>query len=548
MTTATPSDTTSAATAPASPFGRGGIVGLVLLHFGVSAWIGYGAVAKTLDLNPMLLPPPILKSLTAVAQSLEGDQVAFLTNALRFIIGAEVFLAVAILLSARYARFLAVATLSLFCAILLYAMGETAMKDGPAAALTGSCGCFGEKGLPASVMFAVDAALLASALFLVPKGRKGPFLPLIPAAVLGVAVAVLAPSRTVTIDPNAVVIEDDEWPDAPAAYQPIYLPRWKELVGSQLRDQPWALAINRPMPEGLEVGEWIVTFSRPDCDRCQEFYRTHFASPRPERILKVSVPSSGGKPLPMPCEGCEVREFYTPPAGSDARAPEYMMQTPWALRLKDGVIVALCRDVDDPAQIAALFGAAAPAAEGPTTPANPTDGTPAENPPTPPAAQPTPPAPPTPPAQPEQARRWPGLPQSVEAMYLPDFPSMVGQRFDEIPFARLMTGRIPRDILSGRWIVIYYRENCEHCHILLGTYFTGKLPVRTLTVSIPDVEPEYDNPCDECVKLSLAKGPNYIVGSPIILAIKDGVVECVVENADDIPALEACLGFGSEGR
>ena len=53
---------------------------------------------------------------------------------------------------------------------------------------------------------------------------------------------------------------------------------------------------------------------------------------------------------------------------------------------------------------------------------------------------------------------------------------------------------------------------------------------------------------DECVKLSLAKGPRYIVGSPIVLAIKDGVVECVVENADDIPALEACLGFGTEGR
>lgn len=543
MPSETPSDATNPATAPISPFGRGGMVGLVLLHVGVSAWIGYGAVAKTLDLNPMLLPPPILKWLTAVAQSIEGDQVAFLESALRVIIGAEVFLAIAILLSARYARFLAIATLSLFCAILLYAMGETALKDGLGDALTGSCGCFGEEGLPASVMFAIDAALLASAFFLVPTGRKGPFLPLVPAAILGVAVAVLAPSREVTIDPNAVIVEDDAesnpeadaWPDAPAAYEPIYLPRWKELVGQKLRDLPWALAINRPMPDDLEVGEWIVTFSRADCERCQEFYRAHFATKRPERVLKVSVPSSGGKKLPMPCEECETREFYAPPAGSSARAPEYMMQTPWALRMKDGVIVALCRDVDDPAQIAALFGTTAQPAGG--TDAAPTDGGPAT---TDPAT--------TPPAQPEQARRWPGLPSAIEAMYLPDFPTMVGQRFDEIPFARLMTGRIPSGLLNGRWIVIYYRENCEHCHILLGTYFTGKLPVRTITVSIPDVEPEYDNPCDECVKLSLAKGPRYIVGSPIVLAIKDGVVECVVENADDIPALEACLGFGTEGR
>jgi hypothetical protein len=77
------------------------------------------------------------------------------------------------------------------------------------------------------------------------------------------------------------------------------------------------------------------------------------------------------------------------------------------------------------------------------------------------------------------------------------------------------------------------------------SYFTGKLPVRTATIAIPDADPNnlMENPCDECVKLSLVKGPNYIVGTPIVIALQDGVVECVVDNVDDMASLEACLKF-----
>jgi len=80
---------------------------------------------------------------------------------------------------------------------------------------------------------------------------------------------------------------------------------------------------------------------------------------------------------------------------------------------------------------------------------------------------------------------------------------------------------------------------------LLSTFFTGTLPVRTLLVAIPDADPNnlLDNPCDACAKTSLVKGPNYVIGTPVVLAIQDGVVECVVENAEDVPALEACLKF-----
>ena len=73
------------------------MVGLIALHGLTSAWIGYGAVMKTLEMNPQLLPPPILKALTSIAKSMPGDSMAFLEGSLRVIIGAEIFLAIAIL-------------------------------------------------------------------------------------------------------------------------------------------------------------------------------------------------------------------------------------------------------------------------------------------------------------------------------------------------------------------------------------------------------------------------------------------------------------------
>ena len=562
-----PMTTTTATPTPSAP-SPAKTIGLVLLHGGTAAWIGYGALMKGLDLNPQFLPGPVLKLLTWAATSLPGDATAFLELSMRAIVGIEVFLALAILLSARFARPLAVMTLGLFCVILVYAIIDTARKDGWAEAMTGSCGCFGEKGLPATVMLGVDALLLASAIFLVPGGRKGSIMPLVLGAIAGLAVAVFIPNREVTVeDPNATasVTPADPattpstttpttttpttttpattppateqaggakppetgigspWPPAPSKYERIYFPKFKEWVGQPFRDQKLALAIVRPMPEDIERGDWIVTFSRPDCDVCQRFYEDHFDAPRKERVLKVSINDTTGQRLPMDCVGCEEREVYRLKPGEEGRSPEYLLQTPCVIRLRDGVVVAVCTDVDNPEELAAVLSPAPPA----------------------PAAQAPAPAPTTPEPVAAAKAAWPGLPAKVEAMYLPDFKKMIGKPFADAPFARLIGGKVPDDFLSGRWIVVYYREDCDHCHELLISYFTGKLPVRTMAISIPDADPKnaLENPCDECVKLLLVKGPNYIIGTPVVLSLNDGVVECVVDNVDDIASLEACLKF-----
>jgi len=553
--------TTKTATPAPSASSPAQTIGLVLLHGGTAAWIGYGALMKGLDLNPQLLPGPVLKVLTWTATSLPGDATAFLEFSMRAIVGIEVFLALVILLSARFARPLAVMTLGLFCMILVYAIIETGLKDGWLKAMTGSCGCFGEKGLPATVMLGVDAVLLASAIFLVPGGRKGSVAPLLLGAIAGLLVAVFIPDREVTVqDPSAnppVTAPDpatnpsattpsattpsateqaggakpppptppttgigSPWPPAPAKYERIYFPKFKEWIGQPFRAQKLALAIVRPMPEDIERGDWIVTFSRPDCDVCQRFYEDHFDAPRKERVLKVAINDTTGQRLPMNCVGCEEREVFRLKPGEEGRSPEYLLQTPCVIRLKDGVVVAVCTDVDNPEELAAVLS------------------------PAPPAPAPTP-APATPEPVAAAKATWPGLPAKVEGMYLPDFKKMIGKPFIDAPFARLIGGKVPDDFLTGRWIVVYYREDCDHCHELLISYFTGKLPVRTMAIAIPDADPKnaLENPCDECVKLSLVKGPNYIIGTPIVLSLNDGVVECVVDNVDDIASLEACLKF-----
>ena len=285
------------------------------------------------------------------------------------------------------------------------------------------------------------------------------------------------------------------------------------------RSQKLALAIERPVPDDLERGDWLVVFSRPDCDHCQALYRAHFAAPRKERILKVSILDTMGTTLAMPCEGCVSTSLYRVKAGQTGSSPNYLIQAPVVVRLKDGIVTDVCSDVDKTEDLNRILGESASAAPSSNTE----------------AAKPNVPA----------APAWPARPAKMQPFYIAEFGDAVGKPLASNALSALITPSVPKDFQSGRWIVVFYREDCDHCHELLGTYFTGKLPVRTLAIAIPDADPNsiLDNPCDECVKVSLAKGPNYVIQTPVVLAINEGVVECVVENAEDMQALEACLKF-----
>lgn len=498
----------------------------LVLQLAAAGWIGFGAFKKATEFNPLLLPPPIMTALQWVVDNTSLDAAAFFEWTLRAVIGAEVFIALSILLS-NWGRRIAMATLGLFCLILVIAMVQAGLKDGLSAALAGSCGCFGKSGLPASVMLAIDGALLGALGFVVkaPFQRRAPlWVPIVIGAIVGIATpkpeveggggGETQPADVQPADPNAI---SGPWPATPAKYEKNYFPKWAEWIGKPFRAQKIALAIERPVPADLERGDWLVVFSRPDCDHCQALYREHFATPRKDRVLKVSILDTTGTTLAMPCEGCVTTSLYRVKAGQGGTSPNYLVQTPVIVRLRDGIVTAVCSDVDKKDELARILGDTGAAAPTPPVP----------NPPT------------------TVAPPWPAKPGKLEPFYIAEFGGANGKPLAANSLAPLIAGGVPKDFQSGRWIVVFYREDCDHCHELLSTYFTGKLPVRTLAIAIPDADPNalLDNPCDECVKVSLIKGPNYVIQTPVVLAVQDGVVDCVVENAEDMAALESCLKF-----
>jgi hypothetical protein len=160
-------------------------------------------------------------------------------------------------------------------------------------------------------------------------------------------------------------------------------------------------------------------------------------------------------------------------------------------------------------------------------------------------------APPATPTQPSTAdaapgnAAWPSPPATLQPFYMPQVEQWVGKPLRAQPMAALIQQPIPADLERGRWIVMLYREDCEHCHAVLENHFVDALPAPTLLVAIPDTNPAaaLPNPCSDCKVTSFIKGPEYVVGSPILLAIENGVVKRVCVDADDLKSLEATLQF-----
>lgn len=138
---------------------------------------------------------------------------------------------------------------------------------------------------------------------------------------------------------------------------------------------------------------------------------------------------------------------------------------------------------------------------------------------------------------------WPGFPQKAAPYYVPEFAKWVGVRLDSQDMARLMTPAPPASINTGTWFVMFYREDCEHCHELLQKYFSGPLNTPTLTIAIPDTDPaaSLEMPCSECQQRKLFKGPDYVLTTPVLLKVVDGIVTIVVTDPEDHAAVERCI-------
>ncbi len=142
-----------------------------------------------------------------------------------------------------------------------------------------------------------------------------------------------------------------------------------------------------------------------------------------------------------------------------------------------------------------------------------------------------------------QASAWPGRPEKVESYYLGEFEKWVGQRLDAQPIMQLLAAAPPATIQQGRWHVVFYRSDCDHCHTLMSTYFEGELEVPVLAVEVPDTDPAaaLPNPCERCDMVRLLKGPSWVFTTPVLLTVQDGVITCVATDSENTEQVEACI-------
>ena len=372
-------------------------IGTIVCRAIVPLWLLAGASFKLAQLDPKLLPPVVLGTITSMdgMAGLSGN--AWMDLALRLIILSEFVIAALMICVPRLSRITAIALLAFFCAILLSTIVPSWQKGGFAEVLRGGCGCFGAGGPNPFYMLLIDGSMLAAAIIF-PVSARGSVPPITKGA----------------------------WPAMGLC-----------IVGS-------ALAFGMPAP--------TVTLEEPD-----------------------PVAQSGGS------------------SGAGASAT----------------------GAGSPAGTADT-GPTAGATSGAAT----LDG-----------------------AKATSAASWPGRPEKVESYYLGEFDKWVGQRLDAQPIMRLLAAAPPSTIQQGRWHVVFFRADCDHCHTLMSTYFEGELEVPVLAIEVPDTDPSaaLPNPCERCDMARLLKGPSWVFTTPVLLTVQDGVVTCVATDSENAEQVEGCI-------
>ncbi|MCA9283784.1 MAG: hypothetical protein KDA22_01115 [Phycisphaerales bacterium] len=532
-----------------------GTIGTLLCRVVVPAWLFAGAAFKLWERNPKLLPKPILDTIVLIGKPLQLDDAGFaqlLSTSMRFLIGLEFVFVAVMLFVPLLARKAAIFVLALFNLILICLLTQEYQKAGWSGVFEGSCGCFGSSGPKPWVMLAIDLVLLLGVLAFRPNRSTGTaagttlgFV----GAVAGISVALLVPDRAMTVPPTppapAGATTDGTtgadvataWPDAGPAPS-MYFPQFEKWMNQPLREQPMAQSINRPLPEGIDRGRWHVVFYRGDCDHCHDLIDAYIEGDLVPRTLLVRVPDTDpANDLPLPNRPFVMHHL---PEG-----PDYVFTTPVLLTIADGVIVGIATDSENASEVRKALdaGAAAPAAAEPAAPAAAEEPTspapPSPAPATSPAAAPAS-APTSAPAS-AAGKAWPKAPK-VESMYFPQFEGWEGKRLDEQPLALQIQKPMP-DLNTGRWHVLFYRADCDHCHDLIEMHIDGDVVEHTLLVRVPDTDPANEIPLpDRPFKIAVfPTGPDYVFTTPVLMTVVDGRIVCVAPDSDDFDQIAKCL-------
>jgi hypothetical protein len=359
-------------------------LGVLFNRLLIPGWLLTGALFKLYYRDPQSLPESIWK--TAHAASIDLDVL------LRGIIGIEFVIAGIMFFSARFARPVAIALMSLFCLILLWEL-----RVGAA-----SCGCLGKVTMPPWLMLAIDVPLLLGAIFFKPprpqpheRGesngalRPWPIVAALMVLIVSFGAAFGVPNEQVAInddvnrDASAVVPpkggddqstasgEGDESaaggaesadggdegdPNAgtsspapppgnvqPPSYYVLEPPKW---VGKHWYELEIARYVTS-QPRDVDRGRRYILFYNPTCDHCYDVLRLHFAASLPAPTTVIAIPEykthfEKQGVYQMPCGECEKLELKF--------GCNWITSPPVLVALEDGIVqcAAEVQDVDMP--------------------------------------------------------------------------------------------------------------------------------------------------------------------------------------------------------
>jgi len=523
-------------------------IGDLLARVVVPLWVAIGALIKLAERDPRLLPQPIVDTVSQVAVAFmeQRNHAWLLDSTLRTLIGIELALVVGMVLAPRISRLLASFTLIVFLVVLAETMRRQVLSDGFQAMISGNCGCLGKKSPPPPIMFLIDAVLLAGVMIFQLRYSLGAAstrlvpLGLVFGCMAAFTLAFMTPPKSMRVvfadyEEEVSTHAHDHWP-APPEVSPMYFPQAGTWIGQHMREID-LLQQMRPAPaaELLEGITYIVVY-RGDCGNCHELLSVHMSEERAPRTIALRIAEGDpAKDKPMPSDRFRL---HTLPDG-----PNYVLTAPLLAVARDGVIRTASTGVDLESALAMLSSVEDEVPDAQPTPSTEPVAPPAagREPASRPTGQPTtPPAAGSAPESPRAARAWPARPE-VEGLYFPQFDQWIGRRIDQQPLA-LQIGR-PVSLNEGRWHVIFYRADCDVCHEMMDIYLVGDFEHRVIAVRIPDTDPSGDlpMPLTNAVRRSLPEGPTYVLTTPVLLTVQDGVVLCMATDPMDDASVIGCL-------
>lgn len=132
------------------------------------------------------------------------------------------------------------------------------------------------------------------------------------------------------------------------------------------------------------------------------------------------------------------------------------------------------------------------------------------------------------------------------ASYIPKTDAWIGKRISEIELSQWVNGW-PADINTGPYYVIFYSRTCDHCQLLVNTFFASPPPAPTIIVAVPETKQGFatkgllEHHCEGCLELELPVGTDWMMTPPLVIALQDGVVQCAAEGVDASEDTPKCL-------